>query len=304
MKNIKEWLDGENEFLDNEIEPYPTRKKHKHLDKNRMSRSITGHERKKIVHNVVSGLTITHVVLAILTFIVYITILISFTSFLAKFGEVNITWNSISRYYIDNSLLDTKAINSVTGMILDYRAFDTLGESFVLFSAVTCVFVLLQGLGLNKNVNDNNGKVFIVNKDPIVRYAAIILIPLIFIFGIYVIINGHISPGGGFSGGAIIGAGMILLSLAFGDALASKFFNIKTFKVITSIALLGYAITKCYSFFMGGMEFHDPIANWFHSFANGSIISGGYILILNICVGLVVACTMYGFYSLFKKGEI
>ena len=193
-------------------------------------------------------------------------------------------------------------------MILDYRAFDTLGESFVLFSAVTCVFVLLQGLKDDSNHKYSKG--LIVDKDPIVKYAASILIPIIFIFGIYVVLNGHLSPGGGFSGGAILGAGLIVFSLAFGDEVAHKFFKLKTFKTISAIALSGYAITKCYSFFMGGMHvlypmsYHDPIAEWFHSFADGSILSGGYILILNICVGAVVACTMYGFYCLFKKGEI
>ena len=78
----------------------------------------------------------------------------------------------------------------------------------------------------------------------------------------------------------------------------------KTFKTISAVALFGYAFTKCYSFLMGGMHFHDPIAEWFHSLPDGSILSGGYILILNMCVGAVVACTMYGFYSLFRKGEI
>ena len=246
--------------------------------------------------------------LSIVTFIVYVTILILTTTHLDAFGEVNVTWNYVARYYIDNALADTKSLNSVTGMILDYRAFDTLGESFVLFSAVTCVFVLLQGLKDDDNATCCKG--LVVEKDPIVRYAASILIPVIFIFGIYVVLNGHLSPGGGFSGGAILGAGLIVFSLAFGEETTHKFFKLKTFKTISAIALSGYAVTKCYSFFMGGMHvlyplsYHDPIAEWFHSFADGSILSGGYILILNICVGAVVACTMYGFYCLFKKGEI
>ena len=186
-------------------------------------------------------------------------------------------------------------------MILDYRAFDTLGESFVLFSGVTCVLILLRGLK-DESIPMYHG--FIVDKDPIVRYIAGFVIPIVFIFGVYVVLNGHLSPGGGFSGGAILGAGFILYSLAFGDEAASKFFNIKTFKTISAIALLGYASTKCYSFLMGGMHFNDPIHHFFHSLPDGSILSGGYILILNICVGAVVASTMYGLYCLFKKGEI
>ena len=177
-------------------------------------------------------------------------------------------------------------------------SFDTLGESFVLFTAVTCVLVLLQ-----EQVTDDE-QIVVIHRDTILRYVASILVPIVFVFGVYVVLNGHLSPGGGFSGGAILGAGLILYALAFGGKKASRFFTAKTFKVISSIALLGYALVKCYSFLMGGMHFNDPIAHFFHSLADGSILSGGYILILNICVGAVVASTMYGLYCLFKKGEI
>lgn len=307
MSKFNKWLNGEEDIFNQEIEPYKLEKQPK-LNRSEVFKSIPAKEKQKLVHKEAMRINITHIVLSILTFIVYVTILILTTTHLDVFGEANTAWNYVARYYIDHALEDTKSLNSITGMILDYRAFDTLGESFVLFSAVTCVFVLLQGLKDDSNYNYSKG--LIVDKDPIVKYAASILIPIIFIFGIYVVLNGHLSPGGGFSGGAILGAGLIVFSLAFGDEVAHKFFKLKTFKTISAIALSGYAITKCYSFFMGGMHvlypmsYHDPIAEWFHSFADGSILSGGYILILNICVGAVVACTMYGFYCLFKKGEI
>ena len=307
MSKFNKWLNGEEDIFNQEIEPYKLEKQPK-LNRSEVFKSIPAKEKQKLVHKEAMRINITHIVLSILTFIVYVTILILTTTHLDVFGEANTAWNYVARYYIDHALEDTKSLNSITGMILDYRAFDTLGESFVLFTAVTCVFVLLQGLKDDSNHNYSKG--LIVDKDPIVKYAASILIPIIFIFGIYVVLNGHLSPGGGFSGGAILGAGLIVFSLAFGDEVAHKFFKLKTFKTISAIALSGYAITKCYSFFMGGMHvlypmsYHDPIAEWFHSFADGSILSGGYILILNICVGAVVACTMYGFYCLFKKGEI
>lgn len=302
MKNFKRWLNGDKDIFNQEVQPYELQEEKHELNSEELIHSISGKEKQKIVHTTVSLITWPHIILSILTFVIYVGVLIISTTYLERFGTVNVTWNYVARYYIDHALEDTKSINSVTGMILDYRAFDTLGESFVLFSAVTCVFVLLQGIGQDGAQNIHKG--FVVNKDSIVRYAASLLIPVIFIFGIYVVLNGHLSPGGGFSGGAILGAGLILFSLAFGDEVASRFFKLKTFKMISAIALSGYAITKCYSFLMGGMEYYDPISHWFHSFSNGSILSGGYILILNICVGAVVACTMYGFYSLFKKGEI
>ena len=307
MSHFKKWLDGDKDLFNVEVEPKPLdERNYKKIDKVELDKSITQKEKRKIIHDRIKGDSVVHLTLSIITFIAYITILIAMTTSLSKFGEAGMTWNYISRYYIDNSLFDTKAVNSITGMILDYRAFDTLGESFVLFSGVTCVFILLQGIKDDDSYlkKHKQYKEFAAHYDQIVRCAAKILIPIVFIFGIYVVLNGHLSPGGGFSGGAILGAGLILFSLAFGDEVAGKFFTLKTFKTISAIALFGYSFTKCYSFLMGGMHYHDPIADWFHSLANGSILSGGYILILNICVGAVVACTMYGFYSLFKKGEI
>ena len=125
-----------------------------------------------------------------------------------------------------------------------------------------------------------------------------ILFPIIVIFGIYVILNGHISPGGGFSGGAIIGAGLILYANAYGFEKTQRFFSEKTYKWVSFFALTFYCLAKSYSFFTGANHLHSIIS----AGVPGRIISAGLILPLNICVGLVVACTMYSFYTLFRKG--
>lgn len=64
---------------------------------------------------------------------------------LPAFGEKsNPTNNVVSEYYIENSMKDTGATNIVTGIILDYRAFDTFVEASVLFTAAIIVVVLLK----------------------------------------------------------------------------------------------------------------------------------------------------------------
>ncbi len=70
--------------------------------------------------------------------------------------------------------------------------------------------------------------------------------------------------------------------------------------VVSSSALMVYALSKGYSFFMGAnhLESGIPLGK------PGNILSAGLILPLNICVGLVVAGTMYCFYSLFREGEV
>lgn len=219
--------------------------------------------------------------------------------YLPRFGDAtnNPTLNDIYQEYIENGIDKTGATNFVTGMILDYRAFDTLGESFVLFTAVNCVLILLQEVKDNKKKENEKYQPI---KDPIVKFGCSLVVPLVFILGAYVILNGSISPGGGFSGGAIMGAGLIIYSIAFGFENSEKFFKDKTFKAVSSIALLTYCASKTYSFLTGalGVESIVPLG------VPGSILSGGIIFILNVAVGLVVTCTMFGLYSLFKKGEI
>ena len=61
-----------------------------------------------------------------------------------------------------------------------------------------------------------------------------LLTPFIQLFGLYVIIHGHSSPGGGFQGGVILGAGFILLAISFGIDEASQRFPEKLVAVLNS----------------------------------------------------------------------
>jgi len=215
------------------------------------------------------------------------------------FGEADNPYNNeVSRRYLESGIEETGAVNAVTGMILDYRAFDTFGESCVLFIAAACVLILLRD-----DKSDTTAKALINEQyepvsDTILQASARILFAAIMLFGIYILVNGHLSPGGGFSGGAIMGAGLILHVNAFGYKKTQRFFNEKTYRVVTVSALSFYCIAKSYSFFTGAnhLESHIPLGT------PGDIISSGLIFPLNICVGLVVACTIYAFYTLFKKG--
>lgn len=211
--------------------------------------------------------------------------------------------NEVTERYIEKGLQETGAVNIVTGMILDYRAFDTFGESNVLFIATITVLILLR---VNKKMNnekdmpeENDDEKYEPKSDMILQTVAKVLVPVIFVFGIYVILNGHISPGGGFSGGAIMGAGLILYCMAFGFEKTEKFFTEKTYKWVCFVALTVYCMSKAYSFYTGanGLESHIPLGT------PGAILSSGLIFVLNICVGMVVTCTMYTFYAMFRKGD-
>lgn len=250
-------------------------------------------------------------VLAMLFCVLLVFIMLVAVSYLPRTGNAsNPDNNEVSERYITKGLQETGAVNIVTGMILDYRAFDTFGESNVLFIATVTVLILLrvdkkekkEGEQADSNLTQAEAEaqdmVYEPQNDLILQMVASFLVPLIIIFGIYVILNGHLSPGGGFSGGAIIGAGLILYLNAFGFAKTERFFTEKTYKTICFCSLTFYCLAKSYSFYTGAhhLESGIPLGT------PGAILSSGLILPLNICVGLVVACTMYAFYALFRKG--
>ena len=242
-------------------------------------------------------------IVSVLFCISLVFVLLTAVSHMPQFGNAdNPVNNEVSERYIESGLQETGAVNIVTGMILDYRAFDTLGESHVLFIATCTVLILLRSD--KKKGKDSiadmeaNDRIYEPKNDIILQTVARILVPPILIFGIYIILGGHLGPGGGFSGGAVIGAGLILYLNAFGLAKTERFFTAKTYKWMSFGALACYALAKSYSFYTGANHIESVIPLG----TPGAILSSGLILLLNICVGIVVAGTMYTFYVMFRKG--
>ncbi len=237
-----------------------------------------------------------------------IVLLVSTAAELPPYGSPdNPAHNEVSERYIEQGMQETGAVNIVAGMILDYRAFDTLGESNVLFIAAVTVLTLLRvtpshgGKPSTSQLEaECDDRMYEPKNDMILQYQVNFLVPMILLFGIYGLMNGHIGPGGGFGGGAIMGAALILYLNAFGFKKTQRFFTYKTFTIVSVAALSFYACSKAYSFFTG--------ANHLPSFITpgtpGMLFSAGLIPYLNIAVGMVVCCTMYAFYTLFRKGDL
>lgn len=231
--------------------------------------------------------------------VLLVGLLLAAVSDLPPFGEAgNPANNEVAARYIEEGLQETGAVNIVTGMILDYRAFDTLGESHVLFIATCTVLILLRG-DRRKGAAEVSDRIYEPKDDIILQTVAKVLVPPIFIFGIYVILAGHLGPGGGFSGGAVIGAGLVLYLNAFGFERTERLFTAKTYRRMSFCALACYSAAKSYSFYTGANHIESVIPLG----TPGAILSSGLILVLNICVGTVVAGTMYTFYVMFRKGN-
>ena len=301
------WYKGEHDPFDDRLDvhaPEPDKGEEKDvLSSITISDSVYDRHSNKVIKR----LGKIYPVFAVLLCMVMIGTLIWMVQFLPDFGVPdNPVNNEVSARYIEKGVEETGAVNFVTGMILDYRAFDTFGESCVLFIATICVQILLRLDPEEKNPDNvrrrkeaATDRLLEPKNDIILQKVSVVLVPLLFIFGIYIILNGHLSPGGGFSGGAVIGAGLILYLCAFGYEKTEKFFTIKTFRIISLAALITYCLAKSYSFYTGAnhLESHIPLGT------PGNILSSGLILVLNICVGSVVSCTMYAFYTLFRKGD-
>ncbi|MCL1993958.1 MAG: DUF4040 domain-containing protein [Spirochaetes bacterium] len=208
--------------------------------------------------------------------------------------------NEVPARFIEQGIQDTGVINAVSAMLWSYRSFDTFGEAMVLFVAVCSVFILARG-GIASEVSD----AFLremddPRKDMILKKTGFIMIAIIMIFGFYAVLHGHLSPGGGFSGGAVLGASVILFASTYGAKRAHDFIGYKTFCRILIVSLVSYAAAKFYSFYVGANDlvylipFGTP----------GSLLSGGLIPLLNMAVGITVAGTMYVIYILFAKGDL
>ncbi len=236
--------------------------------------------------------------LSILIAISLIMILLLGVNELPKFGQYdNPANNEVAHYYIENTTKDTGAMNIVTGIILDYRAFDTFVEASVLFTASIIVLLVLRK---EKGTPDSESQVTII-ESTILKQISKVLIPCIQIFGIYIIFYGHLSPGGGFAGGTIIGTSLILYRIIYGKKFTDK--KIPFSKLLTYLcgAIMFYGLLKGYSFITGGNHLDLP-QPWLGT--PGNIISGGFLFPLNILVGLIVTITIYFFFTLFDGGEI
>lgn len=311
---FRKWVDGETDLLSHGMEiqapdqdsflateDYMGQNRQKTQEEQAASEAA----RKLRQERGIRGFRRFYQIMSVLLCFSIIFVLLWTIAYLPVFGNAgNPDNNEVSARYITQGLKETGAVNMVTGMILDYRAFDTFGESCVLFIASCCVFALLRIDGANrdketrKRLEEANDRLFEPKNDIILQKCACVLVPFIMIFGIYIIVNGHLSPGGGFSGGAVLGSGLILYLNAFGFKQTGRFFTEKVYRRITLAALTFYCLAKSYSFFTGA----NHMASGIPLGTPGAILSSGLILPLNICVGLVVACTMYAFYTLFRKG--
>lgn len=202
--------------------------------------------KSKVNKKMVVGLVLVIIIVGVLSYGV--------ASFLPVIGDVNTPANSyISKYFIENSVPHTHAANIVTAVLADYRGFDTLFETTVLFlSGLTTLMVL----STKEKISEKN-KIDIIDDENtfgsmIMDSAFRIVVPIIIIYGIYVLIHGEISLGGGFQAGALLASAYLL------DRIIPSFTSLigdiaeEIALIIAGIGVFIYAFTGILPMFNGG----------------------------------------------------
>lgn len=146
----------------------------------------------------------------------------------------------LSPHYIEKSVEETAVPNFVTAVLADYRGYDTMFETTVIFCAGITVLTLLRRTHRRKPKvvrprPDRRGA------DIILRSAARLLVPVMQIFALYVLALGHHSPGGGFQAGVILGASFILLALSYDLKTVLKRLREKTILRMSALGVILYA---------------------------------------------------------------
>ncbi|MCB1229534.1 MAG: hypothetical protein KDN19_04680 [Verrucomicrobiae bacterium] len=178
-------------------------------------------------------------------------LLLSATPYFPSFGDPNSPANagvnggvSVSQYYITETYTDTKVPNIVTAVLADYRGYDTMFETVVIFAAGVAIFAILRSFGgttipshptaIDTSVEGDHQRI-------IIGMTCKLIIPVIQLFALYVVAHGHHSPGGGFQGGVILGASFILMALAKELDTALARFSEKRYLALACVGIFIYS---------------------------------------------------------------
>jgi multicomponent Na+:H+ antiporter subunit B len=110
------------------------------------------------------------------------------------------------------------------------------------------------------------------------------LVPYILLFGLYLISYGHLSPGGGFQGGAVLSSAVLLLCLSRGVEATRGLFASRTVSAV-EMASFGLFLAMAAAGMAVGVSF---LGNFLPLGRVGQVPSAGFILLLNLVIGLEV----------------
>jgi multicomponent Na+:H+ antiporter subunit B len=177
----------------------------------------------------------------------------------------------------------------VTAIYLDFRLLDTLFEAGILLVAVTGVSYIAQ----HENVEHN--PLFMLDKFKIPELfvsLARVIYPIVLLFGIYVVFNGHLAPGGGFQGGSILATALLILYYID----LKKKTNLQRIFTIEKWLYIALISISMISFFTRGVWFTN-----FVSLESDAIVKSIFLIALNLLIGAKVALGLTAIFIAFLK---
>ncbi len=217
-------------------------------------------------------------VLAFIALIAAAVILLPFAAFAPTSGPLP----EVASNYIERAPEELGGANMVTSIIVSYRGLDTLGEVAVLFAATAAV-----GLLLKKYEEEEGLGVSHIEASEILESGGGFLFPLIVLYGVYIFLHGHLTPGGGFQGGVIIATAFLLLMLSGGV----ENFNHTVMMLVESLTGFAY-IAVALAGLVWASGFLDPRFLPLGDF--GRLFSAGAIPVIYTLIGLKVGAELIG----------
>lgn len=204
----------------------------------------------------------------------------------------------LGHYYVDKGPEEIGAANLVTAVVVTYRGLDTLGEVTVLFISAAGVGLMLRR-SRDREVEDGSedSDASMRHHKPsseIVETATELLLPMVILFGIYVFLNGHLSPGGGFQGGAIIASGTMFLLLALPESHISRLM----ISITESLSGFSYVVVGVLGVVLAGGFLDNRIMSLGQF---GTLFSAGAIPLIYTFVGLKVGFELSAVLDRFRE---
>jgi len=199
--------------------------------------------------------------------------------------------NSLASKYVEDGPDELGGANLVTSIVVTYRGLDTLGEVAVLFIATAGVGFLLR-----RRRNSESKTVKKRSSSEILQSGTALLMPLIFLFGVYIFLHGHLTPGGGFQGGVVIASGVLLSLLTYPKSEVSH----KILNMIESLSGAFYIIVGILGIYLAAGFLDNrilPLGEF------GRLFSAGAIPIIYSLVGLKVGSELVGILDSMQRSD-
>lgn len=182
-------------------------------------------------------------------------------------------------------VLERHSVNIPTAVNFDYRGFDTLGEEFILFTALAGVLLIFSELHeaspQHAEVMEHSDR---YRRTGAVRWAATGLVALIAAMGMSLAVHGTVTPGGGFQGGAVFGSAFLCIYLGAGYKTFSSTCKKPLFDAMEALGAAAYSLVGVAAAFAGGAFLRNVLALG----KAGGLVSGGTIYLVNLCVFIEV----------------